>query len=463
MSNSNYRKSTISLIVVLFLFFAGANAVCAQDTAFTYQGKLSDTGAPANGTFDLQFKLFDNATVGTGTQQGSTVTLPTVQVASGIFTVQLDFGAAVFNGPDRFVEVGVRPAGSANPYTILGPRQKVTPTPYSIRSNSAATADNAVTAVNATQLGGIAPSGFLRNATTQQSGANFNISGNGTVGGTLTGVSVSAENYLLSLGSIATKMGMTWGGVSTMSIAPNGDLDVGIGTRAPVYRLEVLDQSNRGLRVGTLTSHGTVASFGGLGDFLIDLNGIPGGRLTVNEGGNVGIGTNSPTSKLHVIGNAIITGNLTKGGGSFKIDHPLDPENKYLYHSFVESPDMLNIYNGVVRLNRRGEAFVAMPEWFEALNRDFRYQLTCVGRFAPVFVAREIKGNRFKIAGGKPGMRVSWQVTGVRHDAYANKNRIPVEEEKPASERGSYLHPDAFPNAAPAGHSASSALARENQ
>jgi len=206
-----------------------------------------------------------------------------------------------------------------------------------------------------------------------------------------------------------------------------------------------------------------VASFGGLGDFLIDSNGIPGGRLTVNEGGNVGIGTNSPTSKLHVIGNAIITGNLTKGGGSFKIDHPLDPENRYLYHSFVESPDMLNIYDGVVRLNRRGEAFVAMPEWFEALNRDFRYQLTCVGRFAPVFVAREIKGNRFKIAGGKPGMRVSWQVTGVRHDAYANKNRIPVEEEKPASERGSYLHPDAFPNAAPAGHSASSALARENQ
>ncbi|HVG39893.1 MAG TPA: hypothetical protein VM870_11420, partial [Pyrinomonadaceae bacterium] len=94
---------------------------------------------------------------------------------------------------------------------------------------------------------------------------------------------------------------------------------------------------------------------------------------------------------------------------------------------------------------RRGRATVTLPDWFEALNREFRYQLTAVGGPGPnLYVAEKIKGNRFRIAGGKPGMEVSWQVTGVRQDAYAEKHRIPVEEEKPAAERGTYLHPEAF-------------------
>jgi hypothetical protein len=108
----------------------------------------------------------------------------------------------------------------------------------------------------------------------------------------------------------------------------------------------------------------------------------------------------------YFVGNVNITGTLTKGMGTFKIDHPLDPENKYLYHSFVESPDMMNIYNGIVALGKDGSAEVTLPDWFEALNREFRYQLTCIGGFAPVYVAKKVNGNRFKIAGGKPGMEV---------------------------------------------------------
>ena len=144
------------------------------------------------------------------------------------------------------------------------------------------------------------------------------------------------------------------------------------------------------------------------------------------------------------IGNVGISGNLSKSSGTFKIDHPLDPENKYLYHSFVESPEMMNIYNGVATLDERGETEVLLPDWFESLNKDFRYQLTCIGGFAPVFIAQKVQGNRFRIAGGQAGMEVSWQVTGVRQDAYANKHRIRVEEDKPAAERGTYLHPDVF-------------------
>ena len=143
-------------------------------------------------------------------------------------------------------------------------------------------------------------------------------------------------------------------------------------------------------------------------------------------------------------GDVEVTGNLSRGGGSFKIDHPVDPEKKYLYHSFVESPDMKNIYDGNVVTDENGEARVTLPNYFEALNRDFRYQLTVIGMFAQAIVADEVKGNRFVIRTSAPNVKVSWQVTGIRQDAFANKNRIKVEVEKSERERGYYLHPGAF-------------------
>jgi len=149
------------------------------------------------------------------------------------------------------------------------------------------------------------------------------------------------------------------------------------------------------------------------------------------------------TDSLVASGSGVnVVGTLSKGGGSFKIDHPLDPANKYLYHSFVESPDMKNIYDGVVELDGRGEALIALPDWFQSLNEDFRYQLTTIGGYAPVYIAEEVANNQFKIAGGRPGIKVSWQVTGIRHDAFANANRIPVEVEKAPADRGRYLYPE---------------------
>jgi len=144
-------------------------------------------------------------------------------------------------------------------------------------------------------------------------------------------------------------------------------------------------------------------------------------------------------------GNVSILGTLSKGSGSFKIDHPLDPKNRYLYHSFVESPDMMNIYNGNVVTDEKGLATVEMPAWFEALNKEFRYQLTVIGKdsWARVRVYEEIKGNSFVIQSDIPATKVSWQVTGIRKDAFAEKNRIQVEEDKPEAEKGSCLHPEA--------------------
>jgi hypothetical protein len=144
------------------------------------------------------------------------------------------------------------------------------------------------------------------------------------------------------------------------------------------------------------------------------------------------------------IGNVDVQGKLTKTMGTFKIDHPLDPENKYLYHSFVESPDMMNIYNGNITTDANGEAVVEMPDYFDALNKDFRYQLTVIGTFAQAIVASKMNGNRFVIRTSAPNVEVSWMVTGVRQDAFANKNRVQVEVDKSEKERGHYLHPEVF-------------------
>jgi hypothetical protein len=143
-------------------------------------------------------------------------------------------------------------------------------------------------------------------------------------------------------------------------------------------------------------------------------------------------------------GDVEVLGNLDKSGGSFKIDHPLDPANKYLYHSFVESPDMMNIYNGDVTTNAGGIATVTLPDWFEALNNDFRYQLTVIGQFAQAIVASKVHNNSFSIKTDKPYVEVSWQVTGIRQDAWAAAHRIPVEVQKDRTAQGHYLHPELF-------------------
>ena len=143
-------------------------------------------------------------------------------------------------------------------------------------------------------------------------------------------------------------------------------------------------------------------------------------------------------------GNVGVIGSLSKSSGTFKIDHPQDPENKYLYHSFVESPEMMNIYNGNIVTDANGDAIVNMPGYFEALNKDFRYQLTVIGTFAQAIVAEKMQGNYFKIKTNQPNVEVSWQVTGVRHDKWADAHRVQPEVEKEAENKGKYLNAAEF-------------------
>jgi hypothetical protein len=137
------------------------------------------------------------------------------------------------------------------------------------------------------------------------------------------------------------------------------------------------------------------------------------------------------TDTVSVSGGTSVTGALSKGSGTFVIDHPLDPVNWLLYHSFVESPDVKNMYDGVVTLDENGEATIVLPRYFLALNKEFRYLLTPIGGPMPnLFVSDEVGKSwlwssiTFGISGGAPGGRVSWQVTGIRHDPLIEKNPI---------------------------------------
>ena len=179
---------------------------------------------------------------------------------------------------------------------------------------------------------------------------------------------------------------------------------------------------------------------------------IGGPQQEIRTRGKVGIGLNlseyesdlDQGDELFVRGDATISGTLTNSANAAVMDHPQDPENMILAHSEVISSEMLTVYHGNVILDNRGEATVQLPDWFESLNKDFRYQLTCIGGWGRVYIAEKITNNSFKIAGGTNGLEVSWQITAVRNDPYAQSNPIQVETQKVPSQQGTYINPEAY-------------------
>jgi hypothetical protein len=229
-----YLTHTISIAILLF---GVTLATYSQTRIFTYQGKLADNGQPANGNYLFQFKLFDTA----NNQIGATITDLSATVTDGIFAVQLDFGPTAWTGANRVLEIAVRHTVS-DPYVTLNPRQSVTSSPYATRSASAQQADNASTAntaIDSLSLGGIAASqyvltsdarlsdarpptagspSYIQNTTLQQAASNFNVSGNGTAGGTLSGSTINATTQY------------NVGGQRILSNGGSNNIFVGFGT-----------------------------------------------------------------------------------------------------------------------------------------------------------------------------------------------------------------------------------------
>jgi len=253
---------------------------------------------------------------------------------------------------------------------------------------------------------------------------------------------------------------LIWGDFNNNLLRFNADVGIGIH---PLYKLHVIDNSASNDNPAVYGQH-AVTDFYGIGvkgvakyigvigevnsasGNIIGVRGVASGAGTGSRYGIYGSASGGATAYGgYFSGNVHVNGTLSKNAGSFKIDHPLDPENKYLVHSFVESPDMKNIYDGVIVLDEQGRGIVELPAYFEVLNRDFRYQLTAIGSSAPgIYIEQEITDNRFVIAGGSPGMKISWQVTGIRKDPYAEKYRIKVEEEKQEQDKGYYLNPELY-------------------
>lgn len=285
--------------------------------------------------------------------------------------------------------------------------------------------------------------------------ANETITSSDIDDGTITDADISST-AAISTSKLSSPFSMVKVGDSTMLANLTG-VTFGSSTlgTSPTYVIRVYRSANASTsRYGVYSD---VANDGGNAFGVYSAANTPeqyatayGGYYIASGSGNrrgiyASCGVTNGNYGAYFLGNVEITGVYSKSAGGYKIDHPQDPENMYLAHSDVSSPERKNVYDGVAKLDANGEATIELPSYFEALNEHFRYQLTPIGASMPeLFVAREIEGNRFVISGGQPDMKVSWQVTGIRKDAFAKAMTTEVETVKNADEKGLYRNPEIF-------------------
>jgi hypothetical protein len=282
-----FQVSCLALILTLY-----ATSVQAQSTAFTYQGRLNDSGTPANGPYDMQFSLFDAPV--SGNQIGTTLLHTGVTVTNGVFTVTFDFGAAAFSGADRWLEIAVRPGSSTGAFATLSPLQPITAAPYAMQSLNATSAANAG---NAAQLGGVSASqyvltsdsrlsdartpaagssNYIQNTTSLQAG-NFSISGNGQAGGVLSANVVNADaQYNLGGSRILGVLGIggtTYLGIGAASFNPGGTFNSFFGNEAGNHDTSGYANSFFGTSAGhQMTDACCNAFFGDYAGYLTNAN-----------------------------------------------------------------------------------------------------------------------------------------------------------------------------------------------
>jgi hypothetical protein len=402
---------------------------------FSYQGALNRDGAPVNATCDLRFSLYD--AVSGGIVRTAPQTVAGVDVVDGLFTTTVDLGNQ-FRGDALWLQTEVQCPGDAD-FTVLDPRQLLEAVPYAL---------------------GLRAGAQVRSDASEPSLKLVNGYGAGLVAeGGSTGVSGTGDSFagVTGEGSFSGVLGQSTNGFGVYGVHTGQTTSPGVygetGSRAAnavaVYGL--VSPTNPGSSSAAVRG----ANFGtgpdGIGVWGEQFGtgyGVYG--YTPNGGfGVVGSNGGSNSSGFAGVfgGRVVVNGNFSVNGSkAFVIDHPLDPANKLLYHFAVESPEVRNQYEGMVTLDQDGRAVVQLPDYFDALNANegIHYQLTCVGGYAPVYVAQEVAGNQFTIAGGSPGLKVSWQISALRDDPYLRDNRVETETDKTGDEIGRYWYPAGY-------------------
>jgi hypothetical protein len=237
------------------------------------------------------------------------------------------------------------------------------------------------------------------------------------------------------------------GGGGSRVVIQDGTGNFGIGeTTAPSYKLDVLHGGATGIRSRSSSTFSVVDIDAASGDAALRFQ-----KAGVNQWNT----RNNPATDDYQIfelggggerlrienttGTVVVPGDFTVVGvKAFTMDHPLDPANKLLRHAAAESNEVINFYSGNITTDANGKATVSLPDYFGALNKDPRYQLTVIGSFAQAIISKEVNNNQFEIATSTPNVKVSWEVKGVRNDARMQKNPFVAVEEKTGAQKGKY-------------------------
>lgn len=477
----------------LFVFFILlALPVFAQiPRTISYQGFLTNSdGSPKpDGNYTFVFSLYSGSTGGTAFWSES----KTLNIKKGLFSTMLGdktpFGDTVKFGNQYWlgIKIGSDPE--------LSPRVALTAAGYSLSSDNVSNG-RVVKSINGIKDNVVLKAGS--NAVINTAGNTITISGGNGSGGiqqikntdkslniinssgpaaTINlklplAISDSADDPVsvfssTAIGSGRGILGQSDGGTGVVGLSNSGNGVYGSGATGVSgnstngYGVYAFSENSHALHAGSLNDYGVVGiTTNGWGGTYGETSGRAHGILGFHDAskditaGVYGYGSGS-ASKLDYAGwfdgtvlnygNVYIYNDLDVfGTKNFMIDDPLDPLNKYLVHSCIESPERLNVYCGNITTDADGNATVDLPDYFEAVNTNFKYQLTVIGQFAQAIIATEISNNSFTIKTDKPNVKVSWMVSGDRNDPYAKAHPMVVEQEKSTIEKGKYLHPELY-------------------
>jgi len=309
---------------------APVSTQAALGSSIPYQGQLQDNGTAANGAYDFQFKLFDNASA--GSQIGGELNKEDVTVANGLFAVELDFGSGVFNGEARYLEFGVRPGANTGAYTILSPRRPLLAVPYALYSLASAGGSGGNPAYGAAAGAPqdsvhVAANGNVGIGNISSTDARLSVVQNGdwqlrlenpAIGGGFWNIGQSSDNWNAGGGKLLFTPNSDNSNLAAVAMTTDGK--VGIGTTAPQAPLDIrdgpawrqgwhkvlrLDQAGAIEFVSTVTSYGVgVANNGTLVFFAADgnVNGSPTGEMTLSKEGNLTVSGTTTTKVLRITG-----------------------------------------------------------------------------------------------------------------------------------------------------------------